>query len=199
MNSIEPSARALLDLIEADRTARCAQILDEARRRAAALRTQAQADAVARVRQAFAEQRLRRNERIAAAQARLATQRRLHEQQRSAALLRLAWEQLPGELLALWRQADTRTAWVAQVLAAARDSMPGTNWRVLHAPDWPAAERQATLATLDPGTQFEADPALTAGLRVVAAGNVIDGTQAGLLAERAEFEARLLRLLEEQS
>jgi len=199
MNSIEPSARALLDLIEADRAARCAQILDEARSRATALRTQAQADAVARVRQAFAEQRLRRNERIAAAQARLATQRRLHEQQRSAALLRLAWEQLPGELLALWRQADTRAAWVAQVLAAARDSMPGTNWRVLHAPDWPAAERQATLATLDPGTQFEADPALTAGLRVVAAGNVIDGTLAGLLAERAEFEARLLRLLEETS
>ena len=199
MNSIEPSARALLDLIEADRAARCAQILDEARSRATALRTQAQADAVARVRQAFAEQRLRRNERIAAAQARLATQRRLHEQQRSAALLRLAWEQLPGELLALWRQADTRTAWVAQVLAAARDSMPGTNWRVLHAPDWPAAERQATLATLDPGTQFEADPALTAGLRVAAAGNVIDGTLAGLLAERAEFEARLLRLLEETS
>jgi len=199
MSHIEPSARALLDLIEADRSARCAQIQDEARGRAAALRMQARADAVARLRQAFEEQRLRRDERIAAAQARLATQRRLHEQQRSAALLRLAWEQLPGELLALWQKADTRAAWVAQVLAAAGDRMPGAAWRVLHAPDWPAAERQATLATLDPGTQFEADPALTAGLRVVAAGNVIDGTLAGLLAERAEFEARLLRLLEETS
>jgi len=199
MNSIEPSACALLELIEADRAARCAQILNEARGRAAALRAQAQADALARVRQAFGEQRLRRNERIAAAQARLATQRRLHEQQRSAALLRLAWEQLPGELLAFWQKADSRAAWVAQVLASARERMPGRAWRVLHAPDWPAAERQATLAGLDPATQFEADPAITAGLRVAAAGNVIDGTLAGLLAERAEFEARLLRLLEETS
>ena len=199
MNSIEPSARALLDLIEADRSARCAQIQDEARGRAAALRMQARADAVARLRQAFEEQRLRRDERIAAAQARLATQRRLHEQQRSAALLRLAWHQLPGELLALWQKADTRAAWVAQVLAAAGDRMPGAAWRVLHAPDWPEAERQATRATLDPATQFEADPAISAGLRVSAAGNVIDGTLGGLLAERAEFEARLLRLLEEPS
>ena len=197
MNAVAPSARALLDLVEADRATRCAQVLDEARLRAAALRAQAQAEALGRLRQAFAEQRLRRDERIAAAQARLATQHRLHEQQRTAALLRLAWEELPAELLALWRQRETRAPWVARVLAAAQARMPGGPWRVLHAPDWPAAEWQALRATLPPATQFEADAAIDAGLRVVASGNVIDGTLAGLLAERAECEARLLRLLEE--
>ena len=55
MNAVAPSARALLDLVEADRATRCAQVLDEARLRAAALRAQAQAEALGRLRQAFAE------------------------------------------------------------------------------------------------------------------------------------------------
>ena len=195
--SIERQAQALLDLVEADRERRCSQVLGEANSRAAAVRAQAHADARARMRQAFAEQRLLRRERIAAAQARLATHRRLHEQQRTAALLRLAWEELPAELLALWRQRETRAPWVARVLAAAQARMPGGPWRVLHAPDWPAAEWQALSATLPPATCFEPDAGIDAGLRVVASGNVIDGTLAGLLAERTEDEARLLRLLEE--
>ncbi len=197
---IEQQARALLGLIETDRASKCAQILGEANGRAAAVRTQARADARARMRRAFEEQRQLQRERIAAAQARLATHRRLHEQQRTAALLRLAWEQLPAELLALWRQPDSRASWVAHVLASARAHMTKGHWHVVHAPDWPAAERQALTQALTAETgeppRFEADAEVPAGLKVVAGGNVIDGTLAGLLADRAEFEARLLRQLE---
>jgi hypothetical protein len=152
------------------------------------------------VRQAFDEQRLRRRERIAAAQARLATQRRLQEQQRTAALLRLAWEQLPGELGALWQQPETRATWVGAVLAAARPRLPPGPWRIVHAAEWPEGERQLLAQT--PGTvsevapRFEVDPTIVAGLKVVSGGNVIDGTLEGLLADRADFEARLLRGLE---
>ena len=151
------------------------------------------------MRQAFEEQRQRRRERIAAAQARLATQRRLHEQQRTAALLRLAWEQLPGELLALWQQSRTRArpGW-RTVLASARRAMPQGPWRIVHAPDWPEAERQALVAGLAAECRrrrraSRPTPAIAAGLKVVADGNVIDGTLDGLLADRADFEARLLR------
>jgi hypothetical protein len=197
---IERQARALLDLVEADRASRCAQILGEANGRADALRTQARTEARARMRRAFEEQRLLQRERIAAAQARLATHRRLHEQQRSAALLRLAREQLPGELLALWRQPASREAWVEQVLASARQRMPRSAWGVVHAPDWPEAERQAAARSIaaasDAPPAFDADAAVAAGLKVVADGNVIDGTLDGLLADSAEFEARLLRQLE---
>jgi len=193
---IERQTRALLDLVEASRAQQCAQILGDANAKAAALRTQAHAAARTRMRQAFEEQRLRLRERIAAAQAQLASQRRLHAQQRSAALLRLAWEQLPGELLALWRQPAERAAWVAHVLESARKSMPGTHWRIVHAPDWPAPEQQALAAGLAKAPMFEGDPLITAGLKIVANGNVIDGTLAGLLADRAELEARLLRRLE---
>jgi hypothetical protein len=197
---IEQQAGALLDLIETDRAAKCAQILGDANSRALAVRAQARAEALARLRQAFAEQRLLRRECIAAAQARLATHRRLHEQQRSAALLRLASEQLPGELLALWRQPATRVAWVARVLALARSRMPRAAWRIVHAPDWPAAEQQAVaqafVAEASAEPRFEADASITAGLRLVSDGNVIDGTLAGLLSDRTDFESRLLRQLE---
>jgi hypothetical protein len=200
--NIERQKRALLDLVEADRARQCAQILGDEKARVAAQLAQAHAEARSRMRQAFDEQRQRRREQIAAAQARLATQRRLHEQQRTAALLQLAWQQLPRELLALWQQPASRAAWVAHVLASARARMPAGPWHVVHAPDWPAAEPQRLAQAMTTGSgaapMFEADAAIAAGVKVVAAGNAIDGTLAGLLADRPAIEARLLRQLESE-
>jgi hypothetical protein len=197
---VEHQARALLDLIEADRERQCTQILGEASGRAAALRAQSQAEARARMRQAFAEQRLLQRSRIAAAQARLATHCRLHEQQRSAALLRLAGEQLPGELLALWRQGASRAVWVDHVLAAAKARMPRGPWRIVHAADWSESEQRALAQTIaaeaGAAPQFAADATIAAGLKIVADGNLIDGTLEGLLADRDDIQARLLLSLE---
>jgi len=200
---IEQPTQALLDLVEADRARQSAQIIDTASSQAATLRSQARAQARERLRQAFAEQRRLLHERVAAAQARLVTQRRLHGQQRNAALLQRARQQLPGDLLARWQQPATRAAWLVQVLAAARTHLPPDGWRILHAPDWPAAEQQALARTLAVETgvapKFEADARIAGGLKIVAGGNVIDGTLDGLLADRSSLEARLLRLLENGS
>jgi len=185
--------QALLDLVEAGRAAQCAQILGEARAQCAAVRSQSIAEARARLRQAFGEQRRHHAEWLDAALARLATQRRLHAQQHTAALLALAREQLPRELSACWRDAAVRARWVAATLAAARRQLPTGDWTMFHASGWPAAERAAVAA---PSITFTEDAGLGAGLKVAAAGNVVDGTLAGLLAGRAEFEARLLRALE---
>ena len=190
--------QALLDLIEDDRARQCGAARAEAEQRAAAVVKQAQADARARMRQAFGELRARRRTGLDAAQARLATQRRLHEQQRVAALLRLAWQQLPSELSALWRQDEGRQAWVAHTLAEARARLPqraAAPWLIVHAPDWAEAERQALAASLPP-LQWRADASIEAGLKIVAQGNVVDGTLGALLGDRAEFEARLLRKME---
>lgn len=195
----EAPARALLELVAADRERQCSLVLDAARDRADAQRKQARSAAGARLRAVFAEQRRQRDAHVAAARARLATQRRLHEQQRSAALLRMAWQQLPAALLARWQQPAARAQWVAQVLAWARERLAGEAWRVVHAPDWPAAERAAAAQGLAAGTQFDADPAISAGLKVQCGGNSIDGTLAGLLAERADIEAALLYQLEPRS
>jgi hypothetical protein len=193
---VSPQARALLELIEADRERQCGQILGQAKRNADAHRAQAYAEARTRLRQAFEAQRLRCRERIAAEQAQLATRRRLHAQQRTSTLLRLAWQQLPAELLALWREPDSRAAWVTQVLEFARARLPGGSWDIVHAPDWPDAQQRTLLAGLAVAPVLRADARIRAGLKVLAHGNVLDATLDGLLADRAEFEAQLLRRLE---
>jgi hypothetical protein len=194
---LERPTRALLDLIETERARQCDVILGGAKAQAAALLAKARADAHAQLRLAFTQQRQRRRERIAAAQAQLATQRRLHEQQRVAALLRQAWQQLPQALLALWHEPGSRAGWVAQVLAFARARLPQGAWRIVHAPDWPEPERNVLVTELGSDVQFHADPAVRAGLKVQIHGNVLDATLGGLLSERAEVEAHLLRRLEQ--
>jgi hypothetical protein len=200
---VERAMQALLDLVEAHRARLCDQILGEAQARAKALRGQAGASARTRVRQAFEEQRQRRRERLAAAEARLANRRRLHEQQRLAALLRLASDQLPYELQVLWQQSETRASWVRAVLAAARLRLAEGPWHIAHAADWPEEERDRLV--LNSGTvptpppRFEADPGIVAGLKIMSNRNVLDGTIEGLLSDPADFEARLLRHLESSS
>jgi hypothetical protein len=195
---VERAMQALLDLVESDRSRLCDQILGEAHERARGLRADANAGARARMRQVFEEQRARRDQRLAAAEARLATERRLHEQQRLAAWLRLASEQLPNVLQALWQQDEARATWARAVLAAARLRMPPGPWRIAHAADWPEDERKRVLHIAAPEATLccEADPHIMAGLKVVRGGIVLDGTLEGLLADRSDFEARLLRRLE---
>ena len=202
-SSVQRKTQALLDLVEADRERQCAQILGDADQRAAALRAQARTQALTRLRQAFEEQRRLSHEHLAAAQARLATQRRLHAQQRNAALLHLAWQQLPGDLQARWQQPEARAGWVAHVVASATERLPHRAWRIVHAPGWPAEEQrslaQSLARTFGEEPRFEADTSIAAGLKVVVDGNVIDGTLAGLLADRSTFDAQLLCHLEAAS
>ena len=198
--SVADQTQALLALVEADRARRCEAILGEARVRAAALLADAHAEAQRQVREAFREERARRVERVAAARANLQTRQRLGEQQRSAAFLAAGWQRLHDELLRRWREHEARRGWVANVAADARKRLPRAEWRVTHAPDWPAAERDAVGAALagafSIAPAFAADATVGAGLKIAALGNVIDGTIQGLVADRAEIGARLLHLVD---
>jgi len=201
--SLQASLQALLELVDGDRERQCTQILDEARARAAALQSQARGEARKRLRQTFEEQRHALQAQVAAAQARLATQQRLHAQQRTSLLLGLARQQLPAALQARWTLPAARAAWVARVLDVAHARLPAAGWRVVHAGDWPADERVAAAASLvqrgHAQTSFEADAAMAAGLKVIAGGNIVDGSLAGLLAEADDIDAALLRHLEKPS
>ena len=188
--------RALLDLVEGERSTRSETILAEARSRAEMLVAQAHADARARVREACAEERQRAQERIAAARANLATRRRLHEQRRSTALLALGWQRLPPVLRERWRDAAGRRLWVDAVLAEAARVLPRAPWRIVHAPGWTEPEQRSVAAGSPAGAASQADAGIEAGLRIEAGGNVVDATLAGLLADRDEIGARLLRQME---
>ena len=198
--NVEQQTGALLALVEADRERQCAQIMAPAQAQAESLGSHARAEALTQLRNAFAQQRSRRHDALAAAQAKLATQRRLNKQQRNASLLQQAWARLPDELLAAWIQPDSRVAWVAKVVATARAHLPPGDWGIVHAPDWPVDEQQTTASSVTASAVgapwLKADAAIRAGIKIVSGGNVIDGTLTGLLTDRGEFESQLLRLLE---
>jgi hypothetical protein len=200
--TLERRAQALLELVEGDRCTQCDAILAEAGGRAGALVAQARGDARARVREVFAEERKRAQESVAAARAKLQTLRRLHEQQRTAAMLALGWQRLPDALRQRWQDDAKRRLWSDAILAVACRVLPPGRWQVTHASAWPVAEREAFAARIaqqvDGTPAFAADAGIDAGLRIATGGNVVDGTLGGLVNDRMEVGARLLRFMEQQ-
>lgn len=201
--TLESRMQGLLDLVEADRQRGCDAILREARTRAAAAVGAAHAEARARIRSVFDEERRRLEERVIAARARLMTHRRMREQRRAGDFLAAGWLRLGAALCERWRDPQCRQAWIASVIAEARKALPNDAWHIVHAPGWPDDEREVLAAKLTTalGTtpRFAVADAIRAGLRVSAGGNVIDGTLDGLLADRAEIGARLLGALEAEA
>jgi hypothetical protein len=199
--TLESRVQALLDLVDADRQRRCEAIRREAEQSAAATRESARNEARRRLRLAFSNERELREQRIAAAQAKLQTHRRLHDQRRAAALLEAGWQRLPDVLCQRWDAVRSRQQWIDCVVTEARAALRPGAWRITHAALWPAEERERVAAALtrdgSAPPQFLADAAIRAGLKISAGANVIDGTLAGLLADRADVAARLLRHMEE--
>jgi hypothetical protein len=199
--TLETRVQALLDLVETDRSRRCAALAREAQARANATRAAARTAARERLRTAFKEERQRREARLAAARAKLQTHRRLQQQRSAAALLAVAWQRLPQILCERWLSPTARQAWVMHVVAEARAAFAAGSWRIVHEATWPTDEREQLRAALTrelgAEAQFFADAAIRAGLRISAGGNVIDGTLSGLLADRTEIGARLLRHVED--
>ena len=198
--TLESREEALLTLVERDRAAQCDAILAAAQGRAATLLGDAHAESLARMREVFAEERRRAHESLAAAHAKLSTRRRLHDQHRTAALLALAWQRLPDALRKRWQDGTLRSLWIEAIVAAALKVLPRRQWRIAHGPDWLVEERQALQSRLAP--DLDAAPAcfddagIVAGLRIAAGGNVVDGTLAGLVEDRAQVGAQLLRQME---
>jgi len=194
--TIDRRTQALLELVGGHRRTQVDAILAGAREQAAALLAQARAEARQQVRELFAEERERAAAKLAAAQARLQTQRRLHQQRQASAWLALAWRRLPQALRERWNDPRGRRQWVEMALARAGEVLQPGRWQLVFAPDWPADERQALAQRLAAASgisaDFSADENLEAGLRIVAEGNVVDATLAGLTADRNDIGARLL-------
>lgn len=202
MNTVDTQMQALLTLLEDDRRRQCEALIADAQARARTLLRQAQHDARTRMRAAFAAERQRLDEQLKAAGARLQTEHRLSEQERRAQLLRLAWDMLPEALLQRWQDPGRRSQWVAQAIDSAQRLLPRDSWTLNVAPGWPAQERERALQSVArllgtlPACSETAE--IQAGLLITAGGNRLDATLAGLLADRAAIEARLLDYLERQ-
>lgn len=76
----------------------------------------------------------------------------------------------------------------------------GGRWRIEHAGDWPAEEREAFAQRLREAAvtevAWQARKDIAGGLRIRAGSNVLDATIDGLLADRAALEGHLLDALQ---
>ena len=189
---------ALLGLIEEDRARRCAEIEAEAAHAASQLLGEARGEARARVREALVHERRRLRDRLAACDAALATELRLHDQRRFRALLDETWKRLPQALQARWADAGHRARWVDHIVESARAVLPPGRWTIAHGPGWPRAEREALAARLAPqgiAADFVEHAAFGPGIEVRSNSNRVDGTAAGLTADAGEVGSRLLECL----
>ncbi|HEX4884261.1 MAG TPA: hypothetical protein VFX05_08995 [Casimicrobiaceae bacterium] len=194
--TVERNAQALVALVEDDARQRIEAALGAAREDAARVRREAHASARTAVREAYADERHRHRERVAAAQAASETRRRLAQQALNAALVAAGLAALPAALRQRWNDEPARRAWIDDTFAQARTSLPAAAWQVTHPVAWAGAERDALRARIVDATgiapAFVAAPAIDVGLAIEARGTRVDATLAGLLADRARLGARLL-------
>jgi hypothetical protein len=144
--SLALRTQALLDLIAGDQARVCDDTRASGQREAAGILRAGRAEARARVRETLAAERTRFGERLGAAEARLANERRQHDQRRAMALLAAAWERLPDELARRWSDAIGRGAWVRHICEAGTGSLPKGPWTVEHAPGLADGDRAAITA-----------------------------------------------------
>ncbi|MGE0358702.1 MAG: hypothetical protein AB7P08_17500 [Burkholderiales bacterium] len=192
------STAALLDLIEKDRARRCAEVEEKAAQAATQALRAARSAARTRVREALLVERRRLRDGLAASDAALATETRLHDQRRFRALLDETWKRLPQALAARWAEPAAREAWIAHIVACARAVLAPGRWTFVHGPGWTEEEREATaslLMEIGISAQFTEDATRGPGVEVRSDGNRVDGTAAGLMADAGEVGARLLEIL----
>ncbi len=200
--TVSDQEQALLDVVEAYRSAECKRLRAEAEVEAAGLLLEARREARRRVHRAAQRERERAAVRIRTAQAELNTRRREHQQRLGWALLEVALGQLEQALLERWGQAGTRRLWIEATLERALTRLPSGPWVVRHPLGWPEAERTAFHRSLvsksqDRGVDFQPDEAVRAGLIISSDGTSLDASVQGLFADREAIEAELLAYMAE--
>lgn len=195
----DDQAKALLDQVAEYQRAECQRLLADARLQGGETLDRAHRKARARMHRVIEEERERGRRELGRARAELETLRRQHLQRYQAAMLREGWQRLASALERRWKQATTREQWVLALVTEASRLLPGGTWRILHPPDFPDQEKEALTASLAgrPGgpPDWTPDPKVHAGLIICEQGTCVDGSLAGLMADRTATEAELLALI----
>lgn len=192
----------MLKLVTEQRDRECAGIAARAAAEARDILTAAHRSARRRMHENVLEIRQIMRREINHARAALETAKRQHAQRCDFALIETGWPKLRAAMLARWREAPARRAWIDSLVQQARSALPRGRWDVYHPVDLAAADRDyltpSIVAAAGEAPRFVVDAETSAGLRLCAAGACLDGTLEGILADRAAIEARLLAMLDQQ-
>lgn len=189
-------ANALVEEVERQFSDEAEAILAAARREADAVVAQARGGARARLREAIKRLRREGAARLARAEARRETEVRAAALRAGEAAIEKALPLLREALEARWRDNEQRRQWVYAVAHVCATRMRPGALTVEHPANWAEAERAAFVAAMAPmrGVEihFHVEPAISAGLRIVAAGATLDATPRGLLYDERAIAALLL-------
>lgn len=204
MNGGDANALArLLEVVAADRDARCRALVEPAASAASALLADALTDVRCQLRQALAAERARLAAERAAAAARRDAAVRYRAQRLAQCAVDAGLARLAPALQRRWDEAATRQRWVAEAFRIARQRLPATGWCVRHPAGVAAAETAAWLRELaDAGVAdacCEVATEISAGIEIRVGDACLDATAACLAADRAAVAGRLLQLWEEAS
>lgn len=186
----------LLEVVNSHRDERCNRIRSEAHQHAREVVRQAYRDARQRLHRDVQESREQMQRSIASARAKQKTQARLHKQQADVQFLKMAWQQLHDMLASRWQSSVSRKPWVEKVFLQACQVLLEKSWLVEHPLDWPDSEKSWLSDQIREHTGYPPDmrPAddISAGIRISSGGACVDGSVAGLLADRLRIDSELL-------
>ena len=200
MDPAPPQLKELLDLVAKNREASCQEILDAAQKQAADILWRAEESARKRENRAKTDEEGNRTRVLEAARAQQETELRQYRLNRTRTVLATGRELLIETLRARWQDPAHRSRWLGFLVDRANRLLPVGNWQVIHPEAWSVAELQPFAvrlqATAADEMRFLADLEIEAGLRIGCRGAWVDGTIAGITANREEIDAMLLALLE---
>lgn len=193
----------MLAAIELKRQTEQERIFAQARQEAAQLIAQSHRKARERMREWVAGERRQMTLNLQNVRAQEETEQRNHAMNVANRYLEQARQQLDQALLERWQDPAGRLAWIRALMERALVILPGGEWEIRHPADldathWIAPIVQRIIAAGLPAPRTKAEEALRAGLRFGCRGAWLDGSIAGLMANRLAIDAALLALMQNQ-
>ncbi|HVN46816.1 MAG TPA: hypothetical protein VMT66_16425 [Steroidobacteraceae bacterium] len=193
---LEGQVQGLLELVERRREQRTGEICAQRDAQVREILRTAKAEARESLHQAVARERARMSQGVRQAEARAELETRQRAQRETLTLLRQMWDRAAAALESRWSAGRQRSAWLTAAVCEAGRLFPERSWSIEHAAGLGHEEQsRAEAQALDAGAReisWQLAPQLRAGLRVRTSGACLDASVAGLLAQRADIEARFL-------
>jgi hypothetical protein len=196
---LEAQAQAMLEYLRRYEVEQIKLKMDRSHRIATELLQSAHRRARKHMHQRIQRERRRMRDSEQSAKARLATKKRVAMHARMNTLIDAGIKLLATALRDRWTHRESRLDWCDSLLQQTFRSLQGPEILVEHPEDWDRDECRAFLEKIQehfgqrPKTR--ADPELVAGLRIHSGDAWLDGSIAGLLAQRGRIESQLAALL----
>lgn len=197
---LSSAAKGLLRLLEEAGDRQCQELAGEAEQKIAGIRRKAFSEARQRVERAVEQERKRIAQALARVEAEIETAHRQHVLKHDAKLVTEGRDLLKHSLAERWQHPDARRGWAKALLDLANTVVIARDWQIDCPPDWPDSERQEVVEAASRDCAAKVDvqtcAAMTAGLRLICGGLVVDMSVEGLLADADGIDSALLALCE---